>query len=124
MEYKNEVTLQIVKYIKRKYDVEPSFLWAKTPNNAAFRHKKDNKWFGAMMLETPLKRLGINSEESVDILDLKLEPMMIVNLIDGKRYFPGYHMNKEHWITVLLDGSVSVAEICKLIDMSYDLTYK
>lgn len=31
-------------------------------------------------------------------------------------------MNKEHWITVLLDGTVTKQKICDLIDISYDLT--
>lgn len=124
MKYKNKITAQVVEYIKKNYDVDPAYLWARTPNNAAFRHKQDNKWFGALLLETPLKRLGIDSDENVDILDLKLDPMMIANLVDREKYFPGYHMNKEHWITVLLDGSVSGIEIYNLIDMSFELTYK
>ena len=31
-------------------------------------------------------------------------------------------MNKEHWITILLDGTVSEEKICELIDISYELT--
>ena len=34
---------------------------------------------------------------------------------------PGYHMNKKHWITILLDGSVSEAKTLDFLDMSYDL---
>lgn len=34
---------------------------------------------------------------------------------------PGYHMNKEHWNTVKLDGTVPEAELRKQIDHSYDL---
>ena len=34
---------------------------------------------------------------------------------------PGYHMNKNHWITILLDGSVSEAKTLDFLDMSYDL---
>ena len=33
---------------------------------------------------------------------------------------PGYHMNKEHWNTVMIDGSVSKKEILKMIDHSYE----
>ena len=33
-------------------------------------------------------------------------------------------MNKEHWITVLLDGTVEKEEICNLIDISFELTIK
>ncbi len=34
---------------------------------------------------------------------------------------PGYHMNKEHWNTVMLDGSIEKAIILSMIDSSYDL---
>ncbi len=37
-------------------------------------------------------------------------------------YLPAYHMNKERWITIRLDGSVPEEEIKNLIDMSYHLT--
>ena len=33
----------------------------------------------------------------------------------------GWHMNKQHWITILLEGSVSEAKILDFLDMSYDL---
>ena len=34
---------------------------------------------------------------------------------------PGYHMNKKHWITVVLDGSVPVGELARLIEQSWRL---
>lgn len=37
---------------------------------------------------------------------------------------PGYHMNKRHWITITLDGSVPYHEVRFLIDLSYDLVVK
>ncbi len=37
---------------------------------------------------------------------------------------PGYHLNKRHWNTIRLNGTVPTAEILRLIDHSYDLVYK
>ena len=37
---------------------------------------------------------------------------------------PGYHMNKKHWNTVVVDGSVSDAQLKEWIDWSYDLVAK
>lgn len=34
---------------------------------------------------------------------------------------PGYHMNKKHWNTILVDGSVSAKQLKEWIDWSYDL---
>lgn len=64
------------------------------------------------------------SAVAAQIFDLKCAPLMIGSLLDGERFFPGYHMNKEHWITVLPDGSVPAAEIFPLIDLNYVLTEK
>ncbi|MBF1207631.1 MAG: MmcQ/YjbR family DNA-binding protein, partial [Fusobacterium periodonticum] len=41
--------------------------------------------------------------------------------IDNKRYFPAYHMNKKHWCTICLDGTVELEKIYRLIDISYEL---
>lgn len=37
---------------------------------------------------------------------------------------PGYHLNKEHWNTVSLDGSIEDGEILSFIDESYQLVVK
>lgn len=37
---------------------------------------------------------------------------------------PGYHMNKRHWNTVVLDGSIPSDEVCAMIDHSYELVFK
>jgi len=55
-------------------------------------------------------------------INLKCEPVLALEL--RERYpsvTPGYHMNKKHWNTVQLDGSVSDTEIFSWIDHSYNL---
>ena len=47
---------------------------------------------------------------------------MIGGLRKDEGILPAYQMNKEHWISVLLDGTVEKEKICDLIDISYDLT--
>ena len=123
MIFKSNETIKVLNYIKEKYDVEPAFLWEKFPETAALRHWKTLKWFGVMMT-VQKKKLGIASDGEVEALVLKCDPILIGTLIDGKGYLPAYHMNKEHWITVLLDGSVPENEIYDLIDLSYSLTDK
>lgn len=122
MEYKNPLTAEIIRHIKEFYGVQPDFLWEKSPENAALRHINSKKWFGVLMLDTPKKRLGIDDGKTVDIMVLKCDPILIGSLIAKSGYLPGYHMNKEHWITVLLDETVSAEEIFGLIDMSYEMT--
>lgn len=63
--------------------------------------------------------LSLTGEQSVN---LKCNPSLAVDL--RERYSavtPGYHMNKKHWNTILLDGSIPDKEIFKWIDHSYDL---
>ena len=65
---------------------------------------------------------GIETFESVN---LKCDPEYAIELReehDGIQ--PGYHMNKKHWNTVLMDGSVSDELLYELIDHSYDLVVK
>jgi predicted DNA-binding protein (MmcQ/YjbR family) len=57
-------------------------------------------------------------------LNLKCDPERAVELretYDSIR--PGYHMNKKHWNTLVLDGSLSVHLVRELIDHSYDLVF-
>ncbi len=115
-------TKKVLAYIKKQYGAEPEYLWARLPNAAALRHQNNRKWFAALMLGMQKKTIGLSGEEAVDILNIKCDPKLIGSLRDGKRILPGYHMSKEHWVSLLLDGSLPVPEICALIDTSYDLT--
>ncbi len=58
-------------------------------------------------------------------VNLKCEPREALILRDiFAGVTPGYHMNKKHWNTVLLDGSVPRAEIERMMDRSYGLVVK
>ena len=118
--FKSNQAKQIIKYVKEKYDNEPEFLWEKFAGNAVFRHKENNKWYG-VLLTIPKSKLGINSEEKVDIIDLKILPEDIEKVVDNEKYFLGYHMNKKHWFTIILDGSISIEKIFEFIDISYNI---
>lgn len=100
-----------------------SFLWKKFQNNAIFRRADTNKWYAAI-LTVKKKKLGIDSDGEIEIIDLRGKPIDIIQIVDGKKYLPGYHMNKNNWFTICFDGSVSTKEICNLIDESYVLANK
>lgn len=70
------------------------------------------------------KVLKLKKEGNIDILNLKNKPEIIEKLIDNKTYFQAYHMNKKHWITILLDNNTNIELIKMLIDDSYELTMK
>jgi predicted DNA-binding protein (MmcQ/YjbR family) len=55
-------------------------------------------------------------------VNLKCDPDLALELRDRyEQVRPGYHMNKKHWNTVVLDGVIPQVEIRKMIDHSYDL---
>ena len=119
--FKSEYANLIIEYIRQKYNDELEYLWEKFPNNAIWRNKDNNKWYGALLIVEKSK-IGIKEEGSIEIIDLLLEPEKIEKIVDNERYFAGYHMNKKHWITIKLDGSVNINEIYELIDNSYNLS--
>ena len=65
-------------------------------------------------------KLGLDGDAAIDILDIKCSPLMIGSLLSEKGFLPGYHMNKDSWITILLDESVPDEKIYPLLEMSYD----
>ena len=82
---------------------------------------ENRKWF-ALVMRVSKSKFGIKSDNAVDILNLKSDPILIGSLRLKDGFFPAYHMNKEKWITIFLDGTVPKNEICDLLDLSYDLT--
>ncbi len=70
-----------------------------------------------------IKKKYRTSPEYVDAMNLKIDdPFFRDTLIREEGIMPAYHMNKLHWITVLLDGTVPEERICDLIDISYMAT--
>ncbi len=109
-------------YIKKKYKVSPEYPWSKFGGNAVFRHDDNNKWF-ALVLNAEKCKLGLSGEGCADAVNLKVDDMFFRDmLIREEGIMPAYHMNKQHWITVLLDGTVAEDKVFGLIDMSYMAT--
>ena len=121
--FKSKQAQELIKEIRKLYQNELEYLWPSTPNNAIWRNNKSNKWY-AVLLTIPKNRLDKNSSEIVEILNLRVQKEKINDLIDNKIIFPGYHMNKKSWITIILDGSMKLKEIMKLIENSYNLSLK
>lgn len=78
-----------------------------------------NKWY-AIIMDLPAYRFGLEGREVVDVMNVKCSTMMIGSLPSEAGFFPAYHMNKDHWISILLDGSVPDDQIFLLLGMSYD----
>ena len=109
-------------YVQDKYKAMPEFLWKRYPNYAIFRHKENNKWFGLVM-DVPRSKLGLDGDERVDILNVKLSDSIMVDaLIQEPGIMKGYHISRGDWISILLDGTVSFEDIKSLLEVSYITT--
>lgn len=110
----------VIEYARNTYGDELEFLWEKSPKNAILRRKDNRKWYAAL-LTISRSKLGAIPDEEIEVLDLRAAPEAIPDMVDGKRVFAGYHMNKKHWITLPLDGTLPAEEICAMLDTSYAL---
>ena len=118
--FKANYAKEIINYIKNKYGDELEFLWEKSPKNAVVRRKSSKKWY-AVILTVSKRKLNLDSDEIIEVINLHNIVEEIKKLIDNKKYFPAYHMNKKHWCTICLDGTVELKEIYRMIDISYEL---
>lgn len=121
--FKSAPAQAIIRYVSDKYGDELEFLWPKLSDNAIWRRKDNQKWY-AVILVVSKRKLGLDSDEIVEVIDLRMPPEQLEAIVDNQTYFRGYHMNKKHWISLCLDGSIPVEEICSRLDESYRLAKK
>lgn len=112
---------ELFSWCRQQYGTEPDYPWA--DRNAVLRHRDTGKWYGAV-LEVRRDRLGMQGEELVDVLNVKGDPVLIGSLRMQSGFLPAYHMNKENWISILLDGTAPEEQMKNLIEMSYQMTDK
>lgn len=86
-----------------------------------FRHEDNKKWFALIMRITKSK-LGIDSDEYIDVVNMKCAPEIMDDLWQENGVFPAYHMSKKHWLTLTLDGSCKDETIQFVANISYELT--
>ena len=113
----------VIEYIKETYEIIPEYLFKSDPECCVFRHLHSKKWFGIIM-NISADKVGLEADTYIDVLNVKCDPEMVAVLNCQSGFAPAYHMNKKHWLTILLDGGVSNEQIAQLLDISYELTKK
>ena len=78
---------EILQFAAEQYGTEPAYLWAKYPRYAALRHN-DKKWY-ALIMDVPKEKLRLPGTGIVDIINLKVEPLLAGSLRMEKGIFPG-----------------------------------
>ena len=112
---------KLKRYVAESYGAEPEYLWPEAPGTFIFRHRENRKWFGVVM-DVERSKLGLPGEGKVFLLDLKTGPILGGSYLGQPGVIRAWHMNKTHWLGVLLDGSAEEKTIRELLDLSFTLT--
>ena len=114
---------ELIAQISEKYAIAPDYPWAKYPDYAVFRHAGNRKWF-ALAMNVPAHLLGFAEDDALlDIVNVKTRPETAGSLRTINGILPAYHMNKEHWVSIVIDR-VPNDLLWQLLDDSFALTAK
>mgnify|MGYP000893149967 CR=1 FL=1 len=121
--YNSTQTNHVIAHIKDEYGIEPEFLWPERHSTySVYRHSDNRKWF-ALIGVISSTSLGIEDDNKVEVINLKFDKNQALDFAESnERIFPAYHMNKQNWITIILDDSLKNEAIFELIKKSYLLT--
>ena len=110
----------ILAYVREKFGTEPEYPWARYPHYAVLRHQQGRKWY-ALIMDVPPDRLGLAGDRPVEIINLKSDGALDLLISGTPGILPAYHMDKRHWVSILLDGGITPEELFALIDASHAL---
>ncbi len=118
-----EQTNRIANKIKLKYNDNANFEWEKYPGYAVFKNSITKKWY-AIIMNIDKSKIDSNYKGEIEIINVKLNPSEIQELLKQNGYYQAYHMNKKNWITIILDDTIKDEDIMNLIIESYSYTIK
>lgn len=111
---------RIADKVNKKYGDKPEFAWTKFPGYGIFRNSRNAKWY-ALIMNINKSKIDKGNEE-VEIINVKLDENEVKTLLKRKGFYKAYHMNKENWISIILDDSIEDEEIVKYIEESHKYT--
>lgn len=93
-----------INYCISAYGTVPDFPFEDDFVTTALRHADTRKWY-ALVMQVSRRKFGQASDESVDVVNLKLPTEMFGSFGAEDGVYPAYHMNKLHWVSVLLSDA-------------------
>ena len=112
---------ELARYARETWGTEAEHLFSETPETYILQHRENRKWY-AVVMSVPRSKLGLEGEDPVFLLDVKCGPLLSGSYLGKPGVVPAWHMNKTHWIGVLLDGSAEEETVRELLEISYRLT--
>ena len=83
------------------YGTSPDYPFEEDFETAVLRHADSRKWY-AIVMRVSRRKFGFECDEVIDVVNLKLPIEMFGSFGSADSVYPAYHMNKLHWISVLL----------------------
>ena len=109
-----------LKYCLNTYGTSPDYPFDEEFETAVLRHADNRKWY-AIVMHISRRKFGFDSDEVIDVINLKLPTEMFGSFGAADGVHPAYHMNKLHWISVLLpDAPEDIIQF--LLNVSYEAT--
>ena len=90
-----------LEYCFNTYSTSHDYPFEEDFETAVLRHSDNRKWY-ALAMKVSRRKFGFDSDEIVDVVNLKLPTEMFGSFGADDGVYPAYHMNKLHWISVLL----------------------
>ena len=111
---------EFLQYSLDTYNTSPDYPFDEDLETAVLRHADNRKWY-AIVMRVSRRKFGIDSDEVIDVVNLKLPTEMFGSFGVPDGVYPAYHMNKLHWISVLLpDAPDDVVQF--LVNVSFEAT--
>ena len=111
---------EFLKYCLSTYGTSPDYPFDDWMESEVLRHAYNKKWY-AIAMRVSRRKFGFDSNEVIDVVNLKLPTEMFGSFGEADGVYPAYHMNKLHWISVLLpDAPDDVVKF--LVSVSFEST--
>ena len=111
---------QFLEYCFNTYSTSPDYPFDEDFETTVLRHTDNRKWY-AIVMRVSRKKFGFDSDEVIDVVNLKLPTEMFGSFSAADGVYPAYHMNKFHWISVLLPDAPEDV-VWFLVNVSFEAT--
>ena len=111
---------EFISFCLDAHGTSPDYPFDEDFETAVLRHTDNRKWY-ALAMRVSRRKFGFDSDEVIDVVNLKLPTEMFGSFGADEGVYPAYHMNKLHWISVLLPDAADDL-IHFLTNVSFEVT--
>ena len=113
-------TQEFLEHCLTTYGTTPDYPFDEDFETTVLRHADNKKWY-AIAMRVSRRKFGFDGDETIDVVNLKLPTEMFGSFGAPDGVYPAYHMNKLHWISVLLPDAPDDV-VWFLVNVSFEAT--